>query len=94
MIFTEKDLETIAVLSRISLKEEEKAKMVTDMQAILDYVSEVNSLDIGEDTTKPEVYNVVREDVVLRETGSMTEALLANAPEREGDYVKVTQVLK
>ena len=94
MKFTEEDLEKLALLSRITLKEEEKAKMLIDMQSILGFVSEINSVKIEERAPSYELYNVVRDDIVTRESGALTEALLANAPEREGDYVKVTQVLK
>lgn len=93
MEFTEKDLDNLSALARITVSSEEKEKMLHDMQAILHYVSEINSIDIPQDDETPLVYNVVRDDVILRETGALTEALLANAPEREGDYVKVTQVL-
>jgi aspartyl-tRNA(Asn)/glutamyl-tRNA(Gln) amidotransferase subunit C len=94
MKFTEEDLEKLATLSRITLKEEEKAKMLVDMQSILGFVSEINGVKIEERTPSYELYNVVRDDIVTRESSALTEALLANAPEREGDYVKVTQVLK
>ncbi len=94
MKFTEEDLEKLALLSRITFKDEEKAKMLHDMQAILGFVSEVNSVSIPEERPLYNLLNVTRDDVVTRETGALTEALLANAPEREGDYVKVTQVLK
>lgn len=94
MIFTENDLDNLARLARVSIKSEEKTKMLHDMQAILEHVSEVNSLDIPEDVTAPTVFNVVREDEVLRVTGALTETILANAPEREGDCVKVSQVFK
>lgn len=94
MKFTEEDLEKLALLSRITLKDEEKAKMLHDMQAILGFVSEVNSITVPTERPQYNLLNVVREDVVTRETGALSEALLCNAPEREGDYVKVTQVLK
>ena len=40
------------------------------------------------------MFNVVRDDVVSRETGSNTEALLDEAPATKDSYVKVEQVLK
>ncbi len=94
MTFSEEDLEKLAVLSRVNLREDEKTKMLHDMQAILGLVSEINSTTIKESTTSHALFNVVREDIVTREGGALTEVLLQNTPEREGDFVKVTQVLK
>jgi Asp-tRNA(Asn)/Glu-tRNA(Gln) amidotransferase C subunit len=41
-----------------------------------------------------QAFNVVREDVVTRETEAHTEAILREAPAIEGGYIKVMQVLK
>ncbi len=94
MSFTEQDLDNLSKLARITISEEEKPKMLQNIQAILGYVSEINSADgvltRGEEAT----YNVVREDIVTNNPGSHTEALLREAPETEDSYVKVKQVLK
>ncbi len=94
MIFTEQDLDNLSRLARIDIKPEEKEKMLHDMQAILGYVSEIN--DIEGDVIRGEdvLYNVVRDDVVTREPGSNTEALLKEAPHTQDGYVEVIQVLK
>ncbi len=94
MIFTEADLDNLSRLARIDIKEEEKQKMLADMQAILGYVSEINEVE-GERTQGEEtLFNVVREDVVTHETGSNTDVILANAPFVKDGYVEVMQVLK
>ena len=94
MEFTEQDLNNLSRLARIDIKEEEKQKMLADMQAILGYVSEINEVE-GERTQGEEViFNVVREDVVTHETGSNTDVILANAPFVKDGYVEFMQVLK
>jgi aspartyl/glutamyl-tRNA(Asn/Gln) amidotransferase C subunit len=94
MIFTEQDLDNLSRLARIDIKPEEKQKMLHDMQAILGYVSEINDVQ-GEVVRGEEaLFNVVREDVVTRETGSNTQAILDNAPATKEGYVEVMQVLK
>ena len=94
MSLTESDLDNLSTLARITIKPEDKAKMLADMQAILGYVSEINSVQ-GELTRGQEdVFNVVREDTVTHETGSNTDAILANAPKTKDGYVEVEQVLK
>jgi aspartyl/glutamyl-tRNA(Asn/Gln) amidotransferase C subunit len=94
MNFTEQDLDNLSRLARIDIKPEEKQKMLQDMQAILGYISEINDVQgeviRGEET----LFNVVREDVVTRETGSNTQAILDDAPATKEGYVEVMQVLK
>ena len=94
MSFTEQDLDNLSKLSRITSSSEEKPKMLLDIQSILGYVSEIN--DVTDEVTRGEeaFYNVMREDVITREPGSHTQELLREAPEVQGEYVKVKQVLK
>jgi len=94
MSFTKEDLANIAALSRISVTPEEEDKMLADMQAILGYVSEINTVSGDVVRTKGGHYNVVREDVITHETGSNTKSVLEEAPATEDGYVKVAQVLK
>jgi aspartyl-tRNA(Asn)/glutamyl-tRNA(Gln) amidotransferase subunit C len=94
MSLTLEDLENLSQLARISIKEDEKEKMLHDMQAILGYVSEINDIEGERSTGTESVYNVVREDVITHETGSNTDALLAEAPLVQDGYVQVEQVLK
>lgn len=105
MEFTKEDLANLSTLARISIAPEEEEKMLHDMRAILGYVSEINAVpreaysqsgEVEGESRRGEetVYNVVREDVVTRMTGSNTEALLAEAPLVKDGYVQVAQVLK
>lgn len=100
MQFTEKDLDNLSALARIYIKEEEKEKMLHDMQAILGYISEINDgMDQRPETKdqrqdEGETFNVVREDEVTRESGKEKGTILVEAPETENDFVKVSQVMK
>lgn len=94
MTFTEADLDTLSKLARITVLQEEKAKMLVDMQAILAYISEINEVQGVIKAEKGPLRNVTREDIVTWATGSNTDAILANAPAVENGYVEVTQVLK
>lgn len=102
--FTKKDLENVAMLSRLNLTEPEKEKFLIEMQEILAYVGQVSEMASGNvESSGGENYGKqfidsqnkdrTREDVVLNEGGSNTETLLADAPGREKDFVKVSQVL-
>lgn len=91
---TEKDLDNLSTLARITVLPEEKEKMLADMQAILGYISEINSVEGEISRGEEDVYNVVREDIVTNETGTNTLAILNNAPKQKDGYVEVDQVLK
>lgn len=102
--FTKKDLEDVATLSRINLKEEEKEKFLGQMKEVLEYVGQVSEMasenvensggvNYGKQFENSVNKNIMREDIVLNEANSNTEDLLTDAPEREGNFVKVSQVL-
>ena len=94
MQFTKDDLATLSRLARITIKEGEEEKMLHDMQAILQYVSEVNEIALEESTLEHSHANILREDAVAEESLSKREIILENAPEVEDSYIKVTQVLQ
>lgn len=94
MQFTEKDLDNLSQLARIKVSPEEKEKMLHDMQSILGYVSEINSVSGDSKRVKADVRNVLRDDIVTHPTGGNTEAILGEAPAVEGWFVKVAQVMK
>lgn len=93
-MITIKDIENLANLSRIKLAEEEKEKMTSEIESILGYVSQVTKLKSEEIKIDHKVFNVLREDVVLNESGEFSEKLLSLAPEREGNYFKVKKILE
>lgn len=95
MTISEKDVRHIARLARLELKSEEVALYQKQLERILESMAELGTLDTSK--TEPtrgglEASNVLREDVLKRFDG--TEALLANAPAREGPYFKVKKVLE
>ena len=94
MVFTEKDLDNLSQLARVSVSAEEKGKMLHDMQSILGYVSEINAVSGSVEREVPELRNVFRDDVITHETGFNTKAVLSEAPATEDDFVKVNQVFK
>ncbi|MBP6948803.1 MAG: Asp-tRNA(Asn)/Glu-tRNA(Gln) amidotransferase subunit GatC [Candidatus Pacebacteria bacterium] len=94
MSFTEQDLDNLSKLARITIAEEEKQKMLLDIQSILGYVSEINAVEGSLARGEEDFFNVVREDVVTLESGSSTEVLMREAPLTKDGYVEVVQVLK
>ncbi len=101
---TKQELENIAHLSRISLREEEKEKFLEEIKDILNYTEEVskienkkNQISGGENYSKQFENainkNTIRDDLITNKANEYTESLLENAPEREDAFIKVSQVL-
>lgn len=102
--FTKKDLEDVASLSRLHLKEEEKEKFLIQMKEVLEYVGKVSEIanenvensggiNYSKQFENSVNKNIMREDIVLNEANNNTEDLLNDAPTREGNFVRVSQVL-
>jgi len=89
------DIERLAKLSRIELTSDEADALAGDITSILGYVSEINEITGSTAGEKKvgSIYNVFREDENPHEAGEYTEALLALAPERDGQYFKVKKIL-
>lgn len=86
----------LADLARIRISPEEAASLSHEFEGILNYVGEVKAVATASLEKSPAdfpVRNVLREDGLGHESGIHTEALLAAAPEREGNYFKVKKIL-
>ena len=96
MKLTDKDIKQLAFMMKLSLTDEEVAKFRCEMSSILEFVSKLKEVDVSD---VPEVGQVSdeknnwREDVV-KDAGCDPETLLAAAPERKDDYIKVPGVFK
>lgn len=89
----------LAKLARIEIDNEEVENLSHEFEDILNYVGEVRragirnkELRIGEREKFP-LRNVLRADAESHEPGIYTQKLLAQAPAREGDYIKVRRIL-
>jgi len=90
----QKQVRKVARLSRLQLSDAEIAEFTGQLRAILDYVAKMNELDT--ENVQPlahclPIKNVFRSDSVGQSLG--TEAALANAPQRDGDFFKVPKIL-
>jgi aspartyl-tRNA(Asn)/glutamyl-tRNA(Gln) amidotransferase subunit C len=81
MKITEEMVDYVSVLSRLKLPEEEKGKMVGELESILEYMDVLNQLDTAGIEPMSHVFpikNVTRPDEVVPSYDR--SALLANAP--------------
>lgn len=89
-----KDVEYTAKLARIDLSAKEKKLFARQLDGILEYINKLNEVDTSgvEPTTHIlPLKNVYREDKV--QDSLPVDKALQNAPEREGDFFKVPQVI-
>jgi len=85
----------IAELARLSLKPEEKEKLKKDLESILAYVEQLNSVptrDVEPTSHVLNLENVFREDKII--SSEVREEVLKHAPHREGNFFKVPKVIE
>ena len=94
MSVTIKDVEHVASLARLSFSEEEKEKLVRELNEILAYMEQLNSVDTTD--VEPlsqviELSNVFREDTP--KPCLSREDALKNAPAKNEKFFKVPKVI-
>jgi aspartyl-tRNA(Asn)/glutamyl-tRNA(Gln) amidotransferase subunit C len=95
MALTKDTVEHVARLARLELSEAEKEEFTLQLNEILTFVEELNQLDTtGIEPTAHAipVNNVFRPDQV--QPSLDPELVLANAPDRIGDFFKVPKTLE
>ena len=89
MKVTREDVENVALLSRLSIKDEDMDKNISELNDFLEYVDRLQQVDtenVAPTAHVLPVQNVFREDVVTN--GDDRENILKNAPEeRDGAFV-------
>ena len=88
------DVEHVAYLARLGLSEAELARLEGQLNHILDQYAKLAELDT--DAIPPtaqtiELENILRDDVAR--PSLPPEAVLTNAPERDGDFFVVPAIL-
>ena len=95
MPITRDDVEKTAQLARLDLKEDEKERLVEQLSSILDQIAVIAEVDTSAIPPTAQVValdNVMRSDEVC--PSLPPGVVLANAPDREGDFFKVRAVLE
>jgi aspartyl-tRNA(Asn)/glutamyl-tRNA(Gln) amidotransferase subunit C len=95
MKITVEEVEHIAVLARLRLSPEEKSRLTKELDDILEYMDKLNRLDTSQIqpfTHALRAESALRDDAVTSRPNP--EALLANAPDRDGTFFKVPKILE
>jgi len=94
MKITQKELEHVAHLARLTLSDEELDTMREQLDNILSYIDKLGELDTSEKQATTHVFsvnNAFREDVV---TESLSRGQsLANAPQQNGESFQVPKII-
>jgi aspartyl-tRNA(Asn)/glutamyl-tRNA(Gln) amidotransferase subunit C len=89
------DIDHVARLARLELTDEEKATLKAQLRVILQHaakVSEVATADVPPTASAIRRSNVFRDDVP--EPSLPLEAVLRNAPDRQGDRFRVPKIVE
>ena len=92
---TREQVQHIALLARLELTPDEEAMFAEQLAHILEYIEKLQELDTeGVEPTAHviDISTPYRQDRVTNEP--RTEELLANAPERDGNFFKVPKILE
>ncbi|WP_414548964.1 Asp-tRNA(Asn)/Glu-tRNA(Gln) amidotransferase subunit GatC [Anabaena sp. CCY 0017] len=84
----------VALLARLELTSEEEEQFTTQLGNILDYIEQLNEVDVSDvlPTTRAiDVSNVTRKDDL--QPYPEREAILNSAPEQEGEFFKVPKIM-
>lgn len=84
----------VAKLARLAIPEEKLPDFTQKLEGILEYVAILNEVDVtGVEPTSHamKMSNVLREDVARE--GLSLDAVLQNAPDRDGPFFKVPKVI-
>jgi aspartyl-tRNA(Asn)/glutamyl-tRNA(Gln) amidotransferase subunit C len=95
MKITHEVVEYVAHLGRLELEPEEVELYTTQINSILEYMDQLNTLDTS--TVEPMTHaipmvNVLREDKVVDSLS--TEASVGNAPARKESFFKVPPIIE
>jgi len=87
-----KDVEKLAELARIELSDIEKKELLSDMEGILGYVKQIESVEVED--TKPEynLYNVWRDDKIESQE-FYHEKITEEFPDSQDGFVKVKKIM-
>lgn len=94
-IIDREQVRKVANLARLEMTAEEEEQMTAQLSSILEYfqqLSELDTTDVPPTTRAIDVSNVTRPDEL--QPYPDREALLQEAPEQDGDFFKVPQILQ
>ena len=87
-----KDVENLAELAKIELTEEEKERLLSDMEGILGYVGEIQKVDVKDIEVEYDNRNIWREDK-LEQRDFSKDLIKKQFPASQDGFVKVKKIM-
>ena len=95
MKITERDVQLVAELANIELTNDERPRMMKDINSIIEYIDVLNELDTNQ--VEPMAVRVLPQTQTLREDvlrpGLTHDTAMMNAPESDGTFFEVPKVI-
>jgi aspartyl-tRNA(Asn)/glutamyl-tRNA(Gln) amidotransferase subunit C len=92
-MISKEEVQHIAKLARLELNEQEIEKMQKDLSEILDYFEVLNKVPKIKGEAVFAESNKLRKDEVV-DSHDIVDELVALAPDKKDDYIKVKSILK
>ena len=94
-MITVKEIENLANLARIKLNDDEKQSLTKEIDSILNYIDQIKqaTVDIDHTPIPGIVRNSFRDDIAIEISNEDREAILNEAPNREGDFIAVKKII-
>lgn len=90
---TDADVKNLANLARIEITDEEIQKFKAEIEPILDYVAQINRVQIDDVDPEYVTKNAMRSDVADSADASEHDMVLKNAPDIQDGFYKVPKIL-
>lgn len=87
------DVQKLAALARIGVPEERLPSLAEEFSKIVEYIDQLANLSVTEGAPLLPYENVLRKDGEPHEKGVWTDALVAQFPERDGNYLSVKKII-
>jgi aspartyl-tRNA(Asn)/glutamyl-tRNA(Gln) amidotransferase subunit C len=87
-----KDIEKLASLAKIELTDKEKDNLLKDLDGVLNYVKQIESVEVQEIEPEYQNKNVWREDEIKSSVFSR-DLIMNQFPDSQDDFVKVKKIL-
>ncbi len=88
------NIDKLAELARLEIPESEKESIRKDFGAILNYIKQIEEVDMPlESVQSYDMTNVFRPDVVTQEKGTYSESIKNEMPDQEQGFLKVKQIM-
>lgn len=97
MKLSKQEIQHIAELARLDLTDEELKKYGSQLSDVLNYIDQLKEVDVNgvEPTAQiTGLENVLREDIIKDWNEKEVEEALADAPEKEGRFIKVKRIIE